>query len=357
MKNQKLMYRIAFTLIIGFVFSACAVISPETDQGQEEEQPIGMANPAAVYCEGLGYTLESVERDGGMDADCVFPNGERCAQWDFLSGRCGGELSYCTLQGGTILEFGNMGICEFSDGSTCGEFQYFSGSCGMGDNPSVGEEQTEIEEEEIEEEVEEVVDEVVQLKDFTEARDYLAAYFAEEFKVEVLNEWMEQDISSPDAPGVTTYRYVAGPMTIVLSAEASAPYASLYTVKEASNLANGFYWTGTVSLDGTIIEEQVNPPLSILNPEQAREAALGYLYATHEVSSPMEWVDLGMGQSGDYKSAQKFSSGSWLVEVQFEPAAPFVSSYQVMIENSSLGLLWEGVITSQGQVTQTSYIG
>jgi len=57
----------------------------------KNEAEVSLENPAALYCEELGNTMESIERDGGMDADCVFPDGSRCGQWDFLSGRCGQE--------------------------------------------------------------------------------------------------------------------------------------------------------------------------------------------------------------------------------------------------------------------------
>ncbi len=40
-------------------------------------------NPAPVYCEEMGYTVEG--------EDCVFDDGERCAQWAFYNGDCGRE--------------------------------------------------------------------------------------------------------------------------------------------------------------------------------------------------------------------------------------------------------------------------
>ena len=444
MITQKLTKKILILLVLGLVLSACALIKPEETEPQETDQVIRMANPAAVYCEGLGYGYESVERDGGMDADCVFPDGERCAQWDFLAGRCGQEMTFCEMQGGTIQADGNIGTCIFSDGSTCNEHQLFSGDCSMGDNPA-----QDIEEGETEEEV-------ILIVDFITARDYIAEYLAEEYGVESLEPWMEADITSPDAAGVNTFRYVSGPVhitlsaeasasyaalynveasnramafwwegtialdgtiigtvveedtpeivnfvsardhlmeylaeeygieitepwmetditdpdsggvlrfryvsgmvTVVLSAEATAPYASLYNVQEVSDLTKGFFWVGTITLDGTITEDEVSPPYVILNREDARDAALGFLYDNYDISSPTSWVDEGMSQAGEYKTAQLYSAGSWLVTVEFEPAAPLVSSYNVTVENSTLGLLWEGEITGQGDITQINFV-
>lgn len=308
----------------------------------------GMANPAAVYCQGMGYTLESVERNGGMDADCVFPEGNRCGQWDFLSGRCGLEMTYCARQGGTIQEEGNIGICVFPDGSSCNEFQFFSDACFPGDNPANLTNQDPV--------AEDVAESTVQIQDFISARDYLAAYLEEEYGIQSFDPWMEADITSPDAAGVNTFRYVSGPLTIVLSAEAAAPYASLYNVQEATNRANGFWWAGTIALDGTIIENEVVMPWSILNPEHARDAVLGYLYANYGISSPGEWLDEGTTQAGNAGISQRYSSGTWLVIVEFEPAAPMVSSYRVSIEESSTGLRWEGNVSGHGEIEQISFV-
>ena len=40
-------------------------------------------NPAPIYCENMGYTIEGEY--------CVFPDGERCEQWAFYDGECGQE--------------------------------------------------------------------------------------------------------------------------------------------------------------------------------------------------------------------------------------------------------------------------
>jgi putative hemolysin len=351
MNNHNLTQKILLLLVIGLALSACRVTILEADDTQETQEVIGLANPAALYCEGMGYTLESVERDGGMDADCVFPDGERCPQWDFLAGRCNQERSFCEVQGGQIQADGSVGNCLFSDGSTCNELQFYNGECSVGDNPA-----QDSEEEAESVEAEDTETEVIEIKDFVSARDYLVAYLSEEYGFEPSESWMETNITSQDAAAVNTYRYVAGPLTIVLSAEASAPYASIYNAQEVTDMSNGFYWTGTIAFDGTISEIEVSLPFIILDREDAREAALEYLSAAYEISYPTSWIDEGMSQSGEYKTAQRYSAGSWLVTVENEPSAPFVSSYTVTVENSSLGLLWEGEITGQGQITQISFV-
>ena len=91
---------------------------------------IGIANPSSVYCSGLGYEEETRETDAGQYGVCLFPDGTECDSWDFLSGRCGQEHSYCVQQGYTLEVGENIATCVFADGSSCDEYQYFQGQCG-----------------------------------------------------------------------------------------------------------------------------------------------------------------------------------------------------------------------------------
>lgn len=141
------LYRTILIIILGFsaVFlAACqdaisnsnvgSTVTISTEDIPQESPAAGMENPAAAYCEGLGYTLETVMRNGGEDGDCIFPNGNRCGQWDFLSGRCGQENTYCSQQGGELQDNGtNIASCNFQDGSSCNEYSFFLGECQQGD--------------------------------------------------------------------------------------------------------------------------------------------------------------------------------------------------------------------------------
>lgn len=147
--NAYLKQHLSFLLIVLLVvLVACQQApveepaAPVVDEGETPAEPAaGLANPAAVYCEGLGYRLESRETAAGTDAVCIFPDGNECGQWDFLAGRCGQEYSYCLNQGGIRLEEdGNIGICLFADGSTCREQLFSQGQCRPGDNPPAAEE-------------------------------------------------------------------------------------------------------------------------------------------------------------------------------------------------------------------------
>ena len=47
-----------------------------------------------------------------------------------------------------------------------------------------------------------------------------------------------------------------------------------------------------------------------------------------------------------------YTSEDWTVEVEFEPAAPLVSSYLVRVENPSVDFLWEGESTLRGEIEE-----
>ena len=157
--------------IIVISLVACAQPQPETVVVLAEG-PIDLPNPAAVYCTGMGYEHTTRERptktqeilpeesseptpgeetisppsipvvpDYIIETVCVFPDGNECEEWDFLSGRCGQEYSYCAQQGYVLEPGDNMATCLFSDGSSCLEFDYFNGDCGPSEitSPESGE--------------------------------------------------------------------------------------------------------------------------------------------------------------------------------------------------------------------------
>ena len=139
MKNKEFFLSTLVTIIMMIMFTACVPVATSTPElVSPTDNIVGMANPSAVYCEGLGYETESVERNGGMDADCIFPDDSRCPAWDFLAGRCGQQYTYCVSQGHTIEPSdANIGTCRFDDGSSCGEYAYFTGECSPGISPAV----------------------------------------------------------------------------------------------------------------------------------------------------------------------------------------------------------------------------
>jgi putative hemolysin len=112
--------------------------------GDDDENESGLPNPASVYCAEQGGTVDiRTDADGNQYGICVFDDGSECDEWAFFHGECrpGDSLAdqagianpasvYCEEQGGTLdLE---SGMCRFSDGSECDEWAFFRGECQPG---------------------------------------------------------------------------------------------------------------------------------------------------------------------------------------------------------------------------------
>lgn len=73
---------------------------PPAGSPQRSTTPsLGTANPAALYCERLGYAYEIERTPEGERGICTLPDGERVDAWDFLRGKVGREYSWCALNG------------------------------------------------------------------------------------------------------------------------------------------------------------------------------------------------------------------------------------------------------------------
>ena len=123
-------------MIVSLLFTAVTGCASGVEEPEEVKEPVtGLANPASVYCQGLGFEEESRENELGQYGVCTFPDDSECDTWDFLAGRCGVEYSYCAQQGFDLksTEERNIGTCVFDDGSSCSEFEYFQGDCTPGE--------------------------------------------------------------------------------------------------------------------------------------------------------------------------------------------------------------------------------
>ena len=77
-------------VIILMALTACA--APQT--------PVGLPNPASVYCEQNGNTLEiRTAADGSQSGVCVFLDGSSCDEWAYYRGECGPTVVVATAEG------------------------------------------------------------------------------------------------------------------------------------------------------------------------------------------------------------------------------------------------------------------
>jgi putative hemolysin len=58
---------------------------------QGQGPPVGLPNPASVYCIEQGYELRIVDEPEGQVGMCVFPDDTQCEEWSFFEGECGQE--------------------------------------------------------------------------------------------------------------------------------------------------------------------------------------------------------------------------------------------------------------------------
>ncbi len=62
--------------------------------GDDEETPtttgVGLANPASVFCEEQGGTVDIVDEAGGQVGYCNLPDGTRVEEWEYFTTMTGG---------------------------------------------------------------------------------------------------------------------------------------------------------------------------------------------------------------------------------------------------------------------------
>jgi len=134
MSKNRIGIAIAAIVALALLAGAC---------GDDDENESGLPNPASVYCEDQGGTLEIRDEAGGQVGFCVFDDGSECEEWAFMRGECSPGQSlgsqtgianpasvFCEEQGGTLdLE---SGMCTFADGSQCEEWAFYRGECSPG---------------------------------------------------------------------------------------------------------------------------------------------------------------------------------------------------------------------------------
>lgn len=69
----------------------------EVRKEEVKEEEVGLANPASVLCEDLGYRLEIRESEEGTSGYCSFPDMSECEEWAFFRGECGADQRKLTL--------------------------------------------------------------------------------------------------------------------------------------------------------------------------------------------------------------------------------------------------------------------
>jgi putative hemolysin len=89
-KQEKMKRIIPFTIIL-MALTACTSLRVQTSEpAATDTPPANMPNPASVYCEQNGNTLEiQTAADGSQSGLCIFPDGSSCDEWAYFRGECG----------------------------------------------------------------------------------------------------------------------------------------------------------------------------------------------------------------------------------------------------------------------------
>jgi putative hemolysin len=81
---------IPFAIILMMLTACTAPVTQEPGSEKTDVPQANMANPASVYCEQNGNTLEiQTATDGSQSGVCVFPDGSTCDEWAYFRGECG----------------------------------------------------------------------------------------------------------------------------------------------------------------------------------------------------------------------------------------------------------------------------
>jgi len=138
-RQKKTPLTAALVLVSLLVITGCQKSRTDLDltptpftEGSDNEKGdpfIGVPNPASFYCEEMGYEVELRTVTGGTQGICIFPDGRECEEWEFLSGSCGIEWSFCQRQGYSIKAGDTIGTCVFPNGSSCSEYDFFIREC------------------------------------------------------------------------------------------------------------------------------------------------------------------------------------------------------------------------------------
>ena len=125
-------------------------LPPTAASGEPFESPLDVPNPASKFCREQGYKLELRTDAGGTTGYCIFPDGSECEEWSFYRGECGPSDTtfesplglanpasvYCEEQGYELemrtAADGTTGYCIFLDGTECEEWAFYRGECAPG---------------------------------------------------------------------------------------------------------------------------------------------------------------------------------------------------------------------------------
>ncbi|MCK5511083.1 DUF333 domain-containing protein [Candidatus Parcubacteria bacterium] len=103
-KNKKNYFNKKLFGILFIIISICVCTNSVKSMAQPSPELLfrPAPNPAAAYCEDLGYEYSIKSTKEGDYGMCLLPDGSEVEEWKFLEGKTGEEYSYCHQKGYSI---------------------------------------------------------------------------------------------------------------------------------------------------------------------------------------------------------------------------------------------------------------
>lgn len=94
----------------------------------------------------------------------------------------------------------------------------------------------------------------------------------------------------------------------------------------------------------------------VLSAVDAREAVVVFIIANHAWERPDTWVEQSTQPIENAGVRHTFTSGPWVVQVEYQAAAPLVPEYHVTVDHLSLVARWVGTVNADGEIFEEQYI-
>ena len=115
-------------IIFCLLLTGCQIANSQAADGVTPAAPTiaptmsTLPNPASVYCEQQGYTLQiRTAADGGQTGVCIFPDGSECDEWAYYRGEC---LPATTTTPTDAADYDNQGWAIYRDDALGYSFHY-----------------------------------------------------------------------------------------------------------------------------------------------------------------------------------------------------------------------------------------
>jgi putative hemolysin len=195
--------------VLGLVLGLSVLAVSGCVTTSSEKPDAGLANPASVYCQDQGHTLESRTDENGAYGVCVFPDGTECEEWAYFRGECGPAAE--------DVQPTEMAITP--------------------------------------------TDAPAPVPDPARARDAALDFILDRHGEMVFpapgSDWVEENVTEEGLVGGSAFRYTASEVVVTVSFPVVNPADTVYRVTVVKESA-GFRWEGSVDAAGEVTQVSVS---------------------------------------------------------------------------------------------------